>query len=202
MRLSTLRACLATLVLAIGPGVVVPCLESAASEDRVELAELMQKLSAVETAGGKFVERKHLSVLSEPLTLRGRVLYRAPDYVEKEYDDPNGERYEVRGGRLTIEQPDGRRRELDIDEHPALRAFVESYRGTLAGDIDTLRKYFDVELSGSLDDWRLVLVPKLEELGEYLTAVVVLGRGATVYEVHTREAGGDHSVMTLEEPIE
>lgn len=202
MRLATLRACLATLVLASGLGVVASSTASAASEDRVELAELMQKLSGVETAGGRFVERKYLSVLSEPLTLRGRVLYRAPDYVEKAYDDPNGERYEVRGGRLTIEQSDGRRRELDIDEHPVLRAFVESYRGTLAGDVDTLREYFDLELSGSLDDWRLVLVPKLEELGEYLTAVVVLGRGATVYEVHTREAGGDHSVMTLEDSLE
>lgn len=172
---------------------------SAASNDGVDLSELMATLARVETAGGRFVERKYLSVLNEPLVLRGTVIYRAPDYVMKAYDEPYGERYEVRGDRLTVELSDGRRRELGIDEHPVLRAFVESYRGTLSGDLDTLRRYFDLELGGTMDEWRLLLVPKLAELKEYLTSVVVLGRGGHVYEVHTREAGGDLSVMTLED---
>ena len=202
MRLASARACLASLVLASGLPLVPLSSASVASNEQIELAELMQTLSQVETAGGKFVEHKYLSLLSEPLTLRGRVTYRAPDYVEKAYDDPDGERYEVRGRQLTIELADGRRRELDIEEHPVLRAFVESYRGTLAGDLDTLRTYFDLELSGSMENWRLVLVPKQSELSEYLSAVVVLGRGATVYEVQTREAGGDYSVMRLEDSVE
>lgn len=194
------RERLALSLLACALALVPTSFVSASSNDGVELAKLMHELSQVETAGGRFVERKYLSILSEPLTLHGHVLYRAPDYVEKEYDDPNGERYEVRGDHLAIELADGSRRELVIDEHPVLRAFVESYRGTLAGDLETLEKYFELELSGTMDAWRLLLVPKLAELSRYLTAVVLLGSGGTVYEVHTRETGGDHSVMTLEDP--
>jgi len=166
----------------------------------VPLQELMGELSRVHTAGGNFTERKYLSILSEPLVLKGSVQYRSPDYVKKQYDDPNSESYEVRGDILTIEFPDGRRRELGIDEHPVLRAFVESYRGTLAGDLETLQMYFDLQLDGDLQDWALRLTPRNDELARYLSAVVMFGRGATIYSVETLEASGDRTVMVLDNP--
>ncbi len=170
----------------------------AASSTDVELVALMQKLSAVRAAGGKFTERKFISILDEPLILEGRVRYRAPDYMRKEYHDPDSESYEVRGDNLTIEFPDGRRHDLSIDQHPALRAFVESYRGTLAGDLERLRRYFEVELRGHMDAWQLRLTPRTPELAEYLSAVVLRGREGTVTSVETLEASGDRSVMMLE----
>ena len=191
---STLCAC----ALAIVPLVF----SQAGSSTGVELTELMQKLSAVRAAGGKFTERKYLSILNEPLILEGTVHYRAPDYLKKEYDDPDSESYEVRGNHLTIELPDGRRRDLSIDEHPVLRAFVESYRGTLAGDLETLNRYFDLELGGHMDDWELRLTPRRPELTERLRAVVMRGREGTVTSVETLEASGDRSVMTLDSPGE
>ncbi len=170
----------------------------AASAADIELAELMRTLADVRTAKGRFTEYKYLSILNEPLILKGSVQYTAPDYVRKEYDSPDSESYEVRGENLTIEFPDGRRRELSIDEHPVLRAFVESYRGTLAGDLETLKRYFDLELSGDMYDWQLRLTPIRKNLAEILSAVVMLGRGGTVYSVETLEAGGDRSIMTVD----
>ena len=170
----------------------------AAAPAGVELAAIMQKLSAVRTAGGKFTERKYISILDEPLILEGSVRYQAPDYVRKEYHDPDSESYEVRGDNLTIEYPDGRRRDLSIDEHPLLRAFVESYRGTLAGDLETLRRHFELEFGGHMDAWQLRLTPRNSELAEYLSAVVVHGREGTLTSVETLEASGDRSVMMLE----
>ena len=170
----------------------------AASPADVELAALMQKLSEVRTAGGEFTERKFISILDEPLILKGKVHYRAPDYMRKEYHDPDSESYEVRGDNLTIEFPDGRRRDLSIDGHPVLRAFVESYRGTLAGDLETLRRHFELELGGHMDAWQLRLTPRNSELAERLSAVVMRGREGTVTSVETLEAGGDRSVMMLE----
>ena len=174
----------------------------AASSSGLELAALMQKLSEVRAAGGNFTERKYLAILGEPLILKGRVRYRAPDYIRKEYDDPDSESYEVRGNNLTIEYPDGRRRDLSIDEHPVLRAFVESYRSTLAGDLETLNRHFELDLGGSMDAWQLRLTPHDAELAEYLSAVVVRGRRGTVTSVETLEANGDRSVMMLESPSE
>ena len=174
----------------------------AGSSAGVELIELMQKLSVVRAACGKFTERKYLSILNEPLILEGTVHYRAPDYLKKEYDDPDSESYEIRGDHLTIESPDGRRRDLSIDEHPVLRAFVESYRGTLAGDLEALNRYFDLELGGYMDDWELRLTPRGPGLAEYLSAVVMRGREGTVTSMETLEAGGDRSVMMIESSCE
>ena len=170
----------------------------AASPADVELAALMQKLSEVRNAEGNFTERKYFSILNDPLILTGRVVYRAPDYVRKEYDGPGSENYEVRGDNLTVEYADGRRRELSIDEHPLLRAFVESYRATLAGDLERLHRDFDVEVSGPMDAWQLRLTPRNPELAEFLSAVVMGGREGTVYSVETLEAGADRTVMTVE----
>jgi hypothetical protein len=170
----------------------------AVSSANIEIDALMRKLSEVRTAGGKFTEHKYFSILDEPMILKGTVRYRAPDYVRKEYHDPDSESYEVRGDNLTIEYPDGRRRDLSIDEHPVLRAFVESYRSTLAGDLETLRRYFKLELGGSMDAWQLRLTPRSSELAERLRAVVMRGREGTVTSVETLEASGDRSVMTLE----
>jgi hypothetical protein len=170
----------------------------AASSSDVELDALMQKLSEVRTAGGTFTERKYFSILDEPMILKGTVRYRAPDYVRKEYRDPGSESYEVRGDNLTIEFPDGRRRDLSIDEYPVLRAFVESYRGTLAGDLERLRRYFELELTGPMEAWQLRLTPRDPELAKYLGAVVMRGREGAVTSVETLEADGGRSVMMVE----
>lgn len=167
-----------------------------------DLSQVMSALSNVRAADGRFTERKYLSILSEPLVLEGTVRYRAPDYVRKEYDDPESEAYEVRGDNLTIELADGRRRDVSIDEHPVLRAFVESYRGTLAGDRETLSRYFDLALAGPMDAWQLRLTPRRPELLEYLSAVIMHGSGGKVLRVETLESNGDRSVMTVDAPGE
>lgn len=175
-----------------------PRIAQADSAGNFDLAELMDKLAGVRTAEGRFVERKYVSILSEPLVMAGSVRYQAPDYIRKEYEGPDRESYEVRGDHLTIEFPDGRRRDVSIGEHPVLHAFVESYRSTLAGDVETLQRYFELELGGRMDDWLLRLIPRRDDLAEYLNEIVMLGRDDFVYSVETLEASGDRSVMTLD----
>lgn len=188
--------CALMLVVAAAP------LIRAESLDSIELSQLMHTLSEVREAGGRFTERKYLAILSEPLILHGSVRYQAPDYLRKEYDDPDSESFQVRGDELTVEFPDGRRRDLSIDDHPVLRAFVESYRATLAGDEATLKRYFFLDLSGRMDAWELRLTPRQVELADYLSAVIIRGRKNAAYSVETLEASGDRSVMTLEVPRE
>lgn len=174
-----------------------PVWAAAGTETAVAPADLMALMASVTAAGGRFTERKFLSVLAEPLVIEGNLRYEAPDYLRKETDDPQSESYEVRGERLTIESPDGTRREIILDEYPLLRGFVECYRGTLAGDLASLEKYFHVTLEGSMDHWTLRLEPRQEGLAERLSAVVIRGRRQNVQSIETLEANGDRSFMTL-----
>ena len=42
-----------------------------------------------------------------------------------------------------------------LQDYPVLWAFVESIRSTLAGDLQSLNRFYRVELDGSERDWRL-----------------------------------------------
>ena len=84
-----------------------------------------------------------------------------------------------------------------LDQYPAVRAFVESIRGTLAGDLKVLRRFYRVELEGSLSDWRLHLLPSDPQMAELVQKVVIGGAGGQVRRIEILEASGDRSVMTI-----
>jgi len=127
---------------------------------------------------------------------RGHLHYRAPDYLRKDVEEPQHISYEVAGD--AVEVRTGQEvRQLQLDDHPVLRAFVESYRATLAGDLQTLRRYYALELRGTPDDWRLELTPIEEGLRRYLTLVVIEGRHGQMTEVRVEEVGGDVSRLRL-----
>ena len=160
------------------------------------LTQLMQELGAVKSAHGKFVERKHLAVLSAPLEVSGTLAYTAPDRLEKRTEQPRVERLIVEGNRLTIEDP-RRRRSYALEDNPPVRAFVESIRSTLAGDLDTLDRFYAVRLEGERTAWRLTLKPTEPAMQGLVSEIRIGGRGAWIEAIEILEAGGDRSVMTI-----
>ena len=93
-----------------------------------------------------------------------------------------------------------RRFELRLGDYPAIRAFVESIRGTLAGDLAALRRYYRVELDGTWSDWRLHLLPSDPQMAELVLKVLIGGAGGEVRRIEILEASGDRSVMTITKP--
>jgi hypothetical protein len=162
------------------------------------LAQLMASLSAVKSARGKFVERKQLAMLSAPLELSGALVYTAPGHLEKHTLRPSPESMILDGDHLVIERIEGGpRRIIALADFPVLRAFVESLRSTLAGDLATLQRFYEVRLSGSEGRWRLVLRPSDPKMREFVVEIRVEGAGTWVSAVSILEAGGDRSTMTI-----
>jgi len=160
------------------------------------LADLMVLMSRTVAASVAFEEEKSISLLDRLLVSRGHLHYRAPDYLRKDVEEPQHISYEVAGD--AVEVRTGQEvRQLQLDDHPVLRAFVESYRATLAGDLQTLRRCYALELRGTPDDWRLELTPIEEGLRRYLTLVVIEGRHGQMTEVRVEEVGGDVSRLRL-----
>ncbi|MDX1431810.1 MAG: LolA-related protein [Gammaproteobacteria bacterium] len=162
------------------------------------LEALMQTLARVEARSARFVERKHVALLREPIVYRGTLSYEAPDYLAKRFDSGEVESYEVRGDRLRIRSPDGTWRDVALETQPLLSAFIDAFRATLAGDRARLEASYRAEVDGSAKDWHLTLVPRLPALAEHLESVIIEGTGAIIHTVEVREANGDSSVMTLE----
>lgn len=161
------------------------------------LAELQPLLAAVQQARAQFVEERRLSVLDAPLTSRGTLTYRAPAYLQKSVDAPQPGSFTIDGDRLTVEQG-GERQLLDLSAVPQLKAFTESFRAVLAGDFDSLRRLYRLQLEGDREHWTLQLKPRAAPLTRFIDQVTVSGSGADLRRFEVRERGGDRSDLRLE----
>jgi outer membrane lipoprotein-sorting protein len=162
------------------------------------LKQLMQGLGQVKTAKGRFVERKYLSVLSEPLESSGTLVYTAPDKLEKNTLLPKPESLLVDQEKLTFDRGAGQqRRTLVLQDYPEIWAFVESIRATLAGDLSTLNRFYIVSLEGDVADWQLLLQPNEQKMQAIVRSIRIRGSADWVNSIEIQEADGDRSVMTV-----
>ena len=112
-------------------------------------------MAAVPASRTRFVETRHLAMLTRPLELKGSLTYERPNRLTKHVESPFDELLTVDGEALSlVNKTKGEQRFLSLREQPALRALVESVRATLAGDRAQLERHYRVEFSGARDAWR------------------------------------------------
>ncbi len=156
----------------------------------------MRAMGEVPERRDAFVETRTISLLTQPLTLRGILVYRRPRYIEKRIDAPHTERIVVDGDALTVTDGRGTKR-IDIDSHPLIRTYVEAIRATLAGEVAALRRHYHVKLEGTPTEWTLRLRPMDPAAADHVTSLQVSGSGSRIRRVEILEPGGDRSVMAI-----
>ena len=162
------------------------------------LAELMHSLAQVKTSKASFVERKHLSILKTPLEYSGTLAYSAPGHLEKQTLLPKPESVVLDQDKLAVQSgAANRKRTLSLQDYPVVWAFVESFRATLAGDLDALNRFYDVSLEGHAKQWLLILRPLDAKMKSLISEIRIGGSLEQINTIETREAGGDYSVMTI-----
>ncbi|GKS58031.1 fatty acyl CoA synthetase [Nitrospira sp.] len=171
---------------------------ASAQHEPLDLPALLARMATVQERHDSFTETRTMELLTQPVTLHGTLTYRRPHYIEKRIDRPHRERIAVDGATLSMTEGD-HSRELDIDSHPVIRAYVEGIRATLAGDVAALRRHYHIILDGSLSDWALRLRPLDTEAAEFLQSVTLRGTGTRIQAVEIHEVNGDRSVMSIRE---
>lgn len=160
--------------------------------------QLMQALGQVKSSRAQFVERKHLAILTAPLESSGTLIYTAPGRLEKHTLAPRRESLVLEGDRLTLENKDlNRRRTFALQDQPVIWSFVESIRSTLAGDLATLRRFYQVSLDGGELEWRLTLKPVEADMQGVVSEILIGGSRNRVDTIEIVETQGDRSVMTI-----
>ncbi len=146
----------------------------------------------------RFIEVRSSTALKQPIELRGTLSYVAPSRLEKHTVAPREERLIVDGDTLVLERPaTGERHTLRLADYPAVRAFMESIRATLAGDLAALQHFYRVEIEGTTARWRLYLLPREADMAEFVQKIEISGSGGHIARIEILEASGDRSVMTL-----
>ena len=162
------------------------------------LDALMNEMAAVPASRTRFVETRHLAMLTQPLELKGSLSYERPNRLVKHVETPFDELLTVDGEVLSlVNNTKGERRSLSLREQPALGALVESVRATLAGDRAQLERHYRVQFSGRRDTWRLHLVPRSTQVRAHVESITVSGAAARAQRIEVLESSGDRSVMTI-----
>lgn len=160
--------------------------------------DVMRAFAAIPHSTARFAEERVMPELDLPLPSRGRLSWQAPDRLEKHTTEPFEEIFRIVGDTLTLERPGrGERQSLSLDRAPEIRPLIEAMRATLAGDIATLQLHHEVSFSGTLQAWRMVLVPRSSRTRAAVQRVTLTGAGAAIRTMET-QGGGGTSRLTIE----
>jgi outer membrane lipoprotein-sorting protein len=158
----------------------------------------MQAMAQVPSSSARFVETRHIALLTQPLELKGSLSYERPNRLSKHVLSPVDELLSVDGDALTVlNKTSGEQRVVSLRDQPAAGALVASVRATLAGDLAQLERHYKVELSGTRAAWSLRLVPRDARVKTFVETITLAGSGARLERIESLEASGDRSRMTI-----
>lgn len=146
-----------------------------------------------------FREERRLTLLTEPVTLEGTLLFRAPDRFEKHTVTPQREDLVVEGEWVIVSLPDrdGDLR-LNMADDPVLHGLLFSLQSLLTGRPDRLSELFEVQAWGGPAEWTLRMKPKGGEMAQHIQAVRVTGEGHWLRTLELWETGGDYLIMSID----
>lgn len=175
--------------------------ETVVAQTNLDTQSLMRILAEVKEAELTFVERRTSAFLIDEIKLTGRMVYRAPDNIEKLVETPFLENIKIEGDKILIEKisdsGSSSFRSYSLSSLDALNTTVEGIRATLSGDFIALIDNYEVELSGNLSDWSVLLTPKKPEVLAVIEKIAVSGSNSKIKVIETFDADGDESRLDL-----
>lgn len=174
-----------------------PCRPGWAQPTDITADALAAQLAAVPERRATFQEEKTIGALAQPLLSWGRLSYQRPARMEKVTTGPQPEQLVVDGSRLVLTEGQDPPRAVDLDSVPELRALVDTVRGTLSGDLPSLRRSFDLAVSGTAAGWRMVLTPRDPRVAKLVARVVIDGAGSNPLTITTTQANGDTDRLSI-----
>ncbi|MDZ7668568.1 MAG: LolA-related protein [Gammaproteobacteria bacterium] len=145
-----------------------------------------------------FEERRFNELLSEPLVLQGYVSMDDQGTLTRVVEQPFQERATLDGDTATL-QRDGRERRVSLDRGGAAAAYLRALYALLRGDEAILRERFEMQTSGTAQDWQLRLAPTERRLRRRLESITVRGAGETVAGIRMQRADGAWQDMRFEQ---
>ena len=166
------------------------------AEDTWDLDLLLQSLATIRSSHASFIEKKFIAILDTPVESSGELFYTAPDRLEKRTMKPKAESMVLDKDKLIVEQR-GKKHILSLQSYPEIAAFIDSIRGTLAGDRKALERSYKLSIAGTQQDWDLNLLPLDDKMKKVVASINISGSGNMLETIKIKQADGDSSVMMI-----
>jgi hypothetical protein len=175
-----------------------PQSERAAESTGWNVEYLIESLAKNRQAEVRFEETAFSNLLTQPLKTQGILRFTPPTGLEKHITAPHDERYLVEGDTVLFEsKTKGTNRTISLHDYPALRAFIEAFRSTLANDVITLKRFYSVTLQGEPQRWVLILRPLDKAVQELVESIRFSGEREHLSIIEINAPDGDRSVMVI-----
>jgi hypothetical protein len=167
------------------------CFSTADAGQPRTVEELMSLLGQVEYVKAEYRETRESSLLSVPISSRGRLEYRAPDRILMSSD--KGDRVEISGETLRVLHDEKLVRELSASDHRSIESLVSALKAMFSGNLTRLRQDFRLSFRAGDGDWSLDLVPTAARSMPLMsvTRIGVSGTGAVIEQIALTESDGD-----------
>jgi len=181
-------------------GLVISYEQPGSAESSDLLASLLEEFRGVQSLSANFTEEKKISLLSQPLVNFGRIDYSKPRRLERRTLSPFESLWRLEGQVLTVEDA-GKKTTIDLDEYPAASLLATAFTDLLEGDVDRLRKNFNVGFVPQRADtpWKLELTPLNNGSGAHFRRIEISGLGVLVQRLVIIESSGDRSTTKFSE---
>ena len=195
-----MSGCKRGVVLGLLLGLLIAGVQAQPAPAAPELSQLMAAFSKMPGLEARFVEKKQLGLLAQPLESRGRLYFARPGLLLRRVESPRRSEVVITPKELKMRDADGEQ-VIDLRARPDVRPFVESLTWLLAGDQKALAAVYSLqfERGDGQRPWQLTLTPKAEPLSHLIAFIRVIGSGLAVTEIRVQEKAGDETVTQIVE---
>jgi hypothetical protein len=181
MFLKTARFALLTATLWLGVGTPAQALE---------LSDVLERTRVSPPDRVNFKETRHNPLLKEPLELTGYLEYPQVGQLRKVVESPFQESMLVAGDTIELVR-DGRTRRVSLRNQESMLTMLQSIESLLAGDTEMLERLFELQLTGTADNWQLRLTPIAARLAKQLDRLTVCGGERAIDEIRFDMQNGE-----------
>jgi outer membrane lipoprotein-sorting protein len=150
-------------------------------------------MTALSESGGveaRFRESRELAILNEPIVSSGKLYFSPPDWLARHVTEPGEARVIVRDDRVTFQDETGIQ-VLELGSSEVARAMVGNVSVLMRGDLETLRRQYEVAFTSKGDLWTLDLEPRDRIVRQLIERLRVDGRGNELVRMESIETSGD-----------
>lgn len=160
---------------------------------------LIAALAHTPPATTRFVEVGFVSMLDQPLLLRGELIWRGDAQLEKRIDSPYRETTIINGENVEVRRDKKNPRQFTLDRAPELRGFLVSFTALLSGNVTLLQQYHTLAVSGDEHAWLITLTPRDAALGKRIGSINVYGSETALRCFNVQQTDGDSNVLLVEQ---
>lgn len=178
-----------------------PLLSVAAPTTAELAARMAQRLDQAPVLRADFTQEKSMAAFRKPLQTRGKLVFARGQGVIWAIESPFKLTYVLAEDRIVEIGEDGVAQVRTARDIPGLAQVASLFRALLGAQTDALAESFSVTPEGSLDAWRLALVPKPGPLAQAMKEIRMSG-GRHVERIRIEEANGDSSTLVFRNTTE